>query len=167
MNAIILYFCSDGRGKSPCQGAQTAIHFLPKTDIHHMDQPQASPKIPAYRTRLKAERANAIYVQILDKLTREKLYRDPTYTSIQLAKDLHTNTRYISAAVALGFNGNYSALVNSLRLRDACKMLRSPRYARLTVEEIGLLSGFSSRQAFYLAFHRVYECTPKEYREKT
>lgn len=151
---------------SLCAGMQFGIHFLPKTDIHHMDQPQASPKIPAYRTRLKAERANAIYVQILDKLTREKLYRDPTYTAAQLAKDLHTNTRYISASVALGYNGNYRALINSLRLRDACKMLRSPRYARLSAEEIGLLSGFSSRQAFYLAFHRLYQCTPRKYREK-
>ena len=123
-------------------------------------------KIPAYRTRLKAERANKLYIQILNKLTEEKLYRDPSYTTMRLAADLNTNTRYISAAVALGFNGNYSALVNSLRLRDACKMLRSPRYAHLTAEEIGLLSGFSSRQAFYLAFHRLYQCTPKEYRKQ-
>ena len=31
-------------------------------------------------------------------------------------------------------------------------------------EEIGLLAGFSSRQAFYLAFSRVYDITPRAYR---
>ena len=119
---------------------------------------------PAYRTRLKAERADELYIRILQKLTGEKLYRDPKYTTAKLAKDLHTNTRYISAAVAVSTGQNYCALVNGLRLRDACKMLRSPKYAHLTAEEIGLLSGFASRQAFYTAFSRFYDCTPREYR---
>ena len=119
---------------------------------------------PAYRTRLKAERADELYIRILQKLTGEKLYRDPKYTTAKLARDLHTNTRYISAAVAVSTGQNYCALVNGLRLRDACKMLRSPKYAHLTAEEIGLLSGFASRQAFYTAFSRIYDCTPREYR---
>lgn len=119
---------------------------------------------PAYRSRLNTEKANELYIQILEKLTREKLYRDPQYNTKRLAADLHTNTRYISAAVALCTGNNYSALVNSLRLRDVCKMMRSPKHKDMTVEEIGLLSGFSSRQAFYLAFHRIYACTPRAYR---
>lgn len=126
---------------------------------------ETTPDAPAYRTRLKAERANALYIQILDKLTREKLYRDPACTAARVAAELNTNTRYVSAAVAVCSGGNYSALVNGLRLRDACKMLRSPRYAHLTAEEVGLMAGFSSRQAFYLAFHRLYSCTPKAYRD--
>lgn len=76
---------------------------------------------PAYRSRLNTEKANELYIQILEKLTREKLYRDPQYNTKRLAADLHTNTRYISAAVALCTGNNYSALVNSLRLRDVCK----------------------------------------------
>ena len=57
--------------------------------------------IPAYRNRLKAERADELYIRILQKLTGDKLYRDPKYTTAKLAADLHTNTRYISAAVAV------------------------------------------------------------------
>lgn len=121
---------------------------------------------PAYRSRLKAERANELYIQILEKISKEKLYRDPDYNTAKLAADLNTNTRYISAAVAVNTGGNYNALVNGLRLRDACKMMRSPKYEHMTVEEIGLFSGFASRQAFYLAFHRVYNCTPKDYRKQ-
>lgn len=119
---------------------------------------------PAYRTRLKAEKANELYLRIVEKLTKEKLYRDPSYNTAKLAADLKTNTRYIAAAVAVCTGNNYSALVNSLRLRDVCKMMRSAHYKDMTTEEIGLLSGFSSRQAFYLAFHRIYECTPRAYR---
>ncbi len=119
---------------------------------------------PAYRSKMKGERAATLYAAILQCLTRGRRYRDPSYGTAQLCRDLHTNTRYIAAAVANCTGGNYCALVNSLRLRDACRMLRSPNHADLTAEEIGLLSGFASRQAFYNAFRRVYTCTPRQYR---
>ncbi len=119
---------------------------------------------PAYHSRLNPEKANALYIRILEKLTKEKLYRDPKYNTLRLAADLQTNTRYIAAAVAVCTGGNYSALVNRLRLRDVDKMMRSAQFAGLTTEEIGLMAGFSSRQAFYIAFARVYDCTPRAYR---
>lgn len=128
---------------------------------------EKQPKEPAYRLRLKSEKADELYIRILDHLTRNRRYRNPDYTASQLAKDLKTNTRYISAAIALRTGSNYNALVNSFRLRDACRMLRSPRHAHLSAEEIGLLSGFSSRQAFYAAFRRVYTITPRAYRLQT
>ena len=43
--------------------------------------------IPAYRNRLKAERADELYIRILQKLTGDKLYRDPKYTTAKLAAD--------------------------------------------------------------------------------
>lgn len=121
---------------------------------------------PAYLKRLGPEQVDALYVRIVDRLTRTKLYRDPAYTAARLADDLGTNTRYIAAAVALSTGDNYSALVNGLRLRDACRMMTSHKYRHLTLEEIGLLAGYASRQAFYLAFNRKYHCTPKAYRKQ-
>lgn len=121
-------------------------------------------KEPAYRSRLKATRADELYVQILQKIVVEKNYKNPGYTATRLAKELNTNSRYISAVVAQRMECNFNDFVNSYRLRDACKTLRSPRYAELTAEEIGLMSGFSSRQAFYLAFRKVYDVTPQQYR---
>ena len=131
-----------------------------------MNKPPIERQLAPYCNRLKTERANEIYVKILEHLVKGKRYRDQSYSTKQLAADLKTNTRYISAAIVICTRNNYSALVNSLRLRDACKMLCSPRYAKMSAEEIGLLSGYSSRQAFYLAFGRMYDCTPKEYRKK-
>lgn len=121
-------------------------------------------KEPAYRTRLKSERADELYVRILAQLTQGRRYRNPDYTAAQLARELGTNSRYISATVALRTGSNYSALVNGFRLRDARHMLRSARYAHLSAEEIGLLAGFASRQSFYAAFRRTYGITPRTYR---
>ncbi len=119
-----------------------------------------------YQYRLKGERADKLFVDILEKLVVEKRYKDPAYTAEQLAEELNSNKRYISAVVSLRTGDNYNALVNSYRLRDACRMLRSPRYDDYTAEEIGLLAGFSSRQAFYLAFSRTMKVTPRQYREE-
>lgn len=118
-----------------------------------------------YQFRLKGERADKLFVDILNKLVVEKRYKDPGYTAEQLAEELKTNKRYVSAVVSLRTGDNYNALVNSYRLRDACRMLQSPRYDNYTAEEIGLLAGFSSRQAFYLAFARTMKVTPRQYRE--
>lgn len=131
-----------------------------------MKNPTNPDNVPAYRLRMKTEHANELYVQIVEHLTRNKLYREPTYGTRQLAEDIGTNTRYISAAVATCTGENYNALVNRMRLRDACTMLRAARFSHLSAEEIGLLSGFASRQAFYVAFKRHSDCTPREYREK-
>ena len=117
-------------------------------------------------TRINHEVSDKLYVQIIQKKGVDIRYRAADYSALKLSADLHTNPRYISVVVALHTGGNYSALVNGYRLRDACRMLRSPRYRDYTVEEIGLECGFASRQAFYLAFHRLYKVTPRQYRLK-
>lgn len=128
------------------------------------DNPPQSP-VAASRA-VSRELSDKLYVQIIQKLGVEKHYLDANYTARQLAEEIGTNPRYISDVVARHTGGNYSKLINGYRLRDAQRMLRSPRYARYTAEEIGLMCGFSSRQAFYLAFNREVGCTPRHYRLK-
>lgn len=128
----------------------------------------ASPKkvLPTYCSRLSIERAKDIYVQIVDLLKEDNRYRDPAYNAKEVARTLKTNSRYVSAAVLLSTGDNFRALVNGMRLSDACKMLRSPLFADVTAEEIGLSVGYPLRQSFYLAFQRTMKCTPAEYRKK-
>ena len=127
--------------------------------------PAAAKKpIPAYRSRLKAERSDELFVEIMTSLTQQKLYRDPTFTAKKLATILHTNTRYISSAIANNTAGNYNTLINTLRLRDACAMLRSRRFLHHSIEEIGLLAGFANRQSFYKCFVTTMATTPNAYR---
>lgn len=124
-----------------------------------------STSTPAYSMRLKAERADELYLRIVAALTKKKRYRDPEVTAGRLAGELGTNRRYISAAIVALTGSNFNALLNSLRLRDACRMLGSAKCRDMTVEEIGLLSGFASRQAFYKAFSRIHQSTPLAYRK--
>ncbi|MBR1386803.1 MAG: AraC family transcriptional regulator [Alloprevotella sp.] len=118
------------------------------------------------KSRINSDLADDLYIRIIQKIGLEKRYADPHYSARQLAKDLDTNPRYVSEVVALHTGGNYNALVNGYRLREARRMLTSARYAAMSVEEVGLACGFASRQAFYVAFHREEQITPLQYREK-
>ena len=119
-----------------------------------------------YRERLKAGLVDELYGKILHRIVIEKKYRDPDYSAKALAQDLGTNTRYISAVIGLRFNDNYTGLVNEYRIKDACYLLKDSRYSELTMEDIGLMAGYSRRQSFYVAFYRKTGKSPLAYRRE-
>jgi AraC-like DNA-binding protein len=79
-----------------------------------------------------------------------------------LSELLHINTRNIAAIVQLNTGSNFSKLLNTYRLADAEVMLRNKQ--EFSAEEIGLMSGFGSRQSFYRVFQENYGTTPRKFR---
>ena len=73
-------------------------------------------KEPAYRRRLRSTRSDELFMQMMQRVVMERKYLDPDYSAAQLAADLSTNTRYISAVVAL-HTGRISV---SLSIPTAC-----------------------------------------------
>ena len=88
---------------------------------------------PSYLKRISTERADEIYVRLLQKLTSERRYRDPKCTAKLMAEELGTHPRYISGAVALATGGNYAHLLNTLRGRYACYILSSALYKDMSL----------------------------------
>ena len=85
-------------------------------------------KNAAYRTLIRAELADELYDKILNIIVAQKKYKDPNYSAKDLAKELHTNTRYISAVVNSRFGMNYTSLLNEYRIKDALHLLTDKRY---------------------------------------
>ena len=85
----------------------------------------------------------------------QKKYKDKDYSAKQLAEDLGTNTRYISAVVNVRFHMNYTSYVNQYRIQEA-----------MSLEDISDMVGFSNRQSFYASFFKVNGITPREYKIK-
>lgn len=123
-------------------------------------------KNAAYRSLIRAELADELYDKILNIIVIQKKYRDPNYSAKDLAKELKTNTRYLSAVVNSRFGMNYSCLVNEYRIKDAQHMLSDKRYADMNIEEIGATVGFANRQSFYAAFYKNLKETPAGYRKR-
>lgn len=124
-------------------------------------------KAPLYRSLLSHERVEELYERIMEKFVVEKKYRDPSYSTIEMAKELGTNVRYISAAINMRFQDNYSQLVNDFRIREAMYLLRNYQSRHLNMEQIGQKVGFVNRQSFYAAFYRRNGITPRQYRQES
>lgn len=123
-------------------------------------------KKAAYRTLIRAELADELYDKILNIVVVQKKYRDPNYSAKDLAKELKTNTRYLSAVVNSRFGMNYSCLLNEYRIKDAVHLLVDKRYRDKNVEEISAMVGFANRQSFYAAFYKYVGETPNGYRKR-
>ena len=123
-------------------------------------------KEAGYRGLIRAELADELYDGILTIVVAQKKYRDPEYSAKQLAEDLKTNPRYLSAVINSRFGMNYSSLVNEFRVREAVHMLTDKRYLDMTMEEIGRMSGFANRQSFYAAFFKEKGEAPHQYKKR-
>ena len=106
----------------------------------------------------------SISQDVLYMLEKKKIYLDPGFTAKQMATELHTTTRYLSAVVNSHFKKSYSSLVNEYRIKDAVVLLADKRQRNKTIEEIGLMVGFANRQSFYAAFSKYVGETPRSFR---
>ena len=107
-----------------------------------------------------------MYEKILNIIVIQKRYRDKEFSAKELAKELQTNTRYISAVINSRFNTNFSCLINEYRIKEALHRMTDKRYLDMTIEEIGALVGFANRQSFYASFYRIMGETPNGYRKR-
>lgn len=119
-----------------------------------------------YRSLIRAELADELYDKILNIIVIEKRYRNKDFSAKELAKELNTNTRYISAVINSRFNTNFSCLINEYRIKEAMHRMTDKRYADMTIEEIGKMVGFANRQSFYASFYRIMKETPNDYRKR-
>lgn len=122
-------------------------------------------KDAAYRALVNPKLMDELERRINDIIIVQKKFRDKSYSAKQLAEDLNTNTRYISAVVNVRFHMNYTSYVNKFRIQEAMSMLVDKRYQDLNMEEISDLVGFSNRQSFYASFFKLNGVTPRDYRK--
>ena len=97
------------------------------TELQMQEQEQSPAKKPynirerkiknaAYRGMIRPELADELYDKIMNIVVFQKKYKDPNYSARDLAKELKTNTRYLSAVINSRFGKNYSCLLNEYRI---------------------------------------------------
>ena len=123
-------------------------------------------KEATYRNLVSPMLMDELKEKILNVIVMQKKYKDKNYSAKQLAQELGTNTRYISAVVNVKFHMNYTSFVNKHRIEEAMSILVDKRYQKLRIEEVSDMVGFSNRQSFYDSFYKLIGITPREYRIK-
>lgn len=120
----------------------------------------------SYLSHQSEQRAAAIHLGVLRLLEVERLFRDASITARRVAEMLNETPQSLSSAVAKRTGSNFSVLLAKLRTDEACRLLSSAKHQALTLEEVGLLSGFASRQNFYATFQKHMGMTPRQYRQQ-
>ena len=119
-----------------------------------------------YRSLVSPQLMDELKERILDVIVMQKKYKDRAYSAKQLAEDLGTNTRYVSAVMNVRFHMNYTSFVNKYRIEEAMSILVDKRYQELSIEEVSDMVGFANRQSFYASFYKIMGVTPKDYRQQ-
>ena len=102
-----------------------------------------SEKEAAYRSLVSPGLMDELEEKINNIIIIQKKFKDKNYSAKQLAEDLNTNTRYISAVVNVRFHVNYTSYVNKFRIQEAMSLLVDRRYQDLNMEDISDMVGFS------------------------
>lgn len=107
----------------------------------------------------KSRLNNDIVSQILQYCTEH--YKE-NITVEDVAEKLHISRSSVSHIFSSRLAMNFCDYINSLRLTDAEKMLKSKQ---CSITEISYMSGFSTIRTFNRAFLKRYGISPSEYRK--
>jgi len=98
-------------------------------------------------------------------LSREKPYLNPDFELADLATALEVNPKQVSFACKHILNKKFTDLRAQLRVEHAKALLKKGLIGTITIDAIGVDSGFKSRSTYYDAFKAETGMTPSQYLE--
>ncbi len=115
---------------------------------------------------LSAELSEEIQLRLKKVLVEDKLYLQQDLCMHQLAKEINTNTSYLSRTIKRIYNTNFTTLLNALRINEAEVLLADPKYSSYTIDAIFKECGYKNKSTFYKAFKRITGTEPYKYRKQ-
>lgn len=103
--------------------------------------------------------------KIIDAMLIKELFLDTTLTVHKLAKETNSNSKYVSNVINSEFQQNFAVFINTYRVEKAKKILLNPENQKYTIESISKDVGFNSKSAFNIAFKKITNHTPSEFRK--
>lgn len=96
----------------------------------------------------------------------EEVYKNPSLTLIDVARQMQTNPKQISQIINQGFGMNFNDFVNFYRTQAVIDQLKSGKHSLLTLLAIAFECGFNSKSTFNRAFRKSTNLTPREFLKK-
>lgn len=116
-------------------------------------------------TKANGHNKNGELIQKLESyLQQTHFYLEQTVCLSDLAKDLSTNTQYLSRAINDHYGMNFNSFINRLRIRKMITMMRDENN-NLSLWGMGQQVGFRSKGAYIKAFRNETGLSPNEYLE--
>lgn len=107
--------------------------------------------------------------KVLDDLhyhmVSSKCFTKEDLTIIDVSEAIAVHPRKISQAINSLLHTNFNNYINSFRVEYAKELFIDDKAKQLSIEGIGIESGFHSKSTFYAAFRKIEGTTPAQYRE--
>lgn len=111
-----------------------------------------------------SEKTEQIILDKLKKFEDSEKYINPKVSLQFLAKQLDTNTKYLSEIINKSKGQNFNNYINELRIHYILRKLKSePKYQNYKVSSLGEECGFNSRNTFTLAFKTALGISPAKF----
>lgn len=115
---------------------------------------------------LSEELYKKILLDLQKAMTEEKLYLRQDLSMHQLAKEIKTNTTYLSRIIKETYKTNFSTFLNSLRINEAKTIFANEQYHNFTIDAISRECGYKNKSTFNKAFRNITGFKPNEYRKQ-
>lgn len=113
---------------------------------------------------LPAETVEIINTNLIRFLKDDQGYLDPNIKINNIAKEIGTNTKYLSYIINSRYQKSFSAFMNDFRIEHAKELLSKKEYNQYTIESIARMSGFNSKSLFNSVFKKATGKTPSEFK---
>ena len=110
-----------------------------------------------------ADPLQVLYERLQHLIETEALYKNEGLTLAGLAKEAHSNEKYVSNAISRFAQTNFSNFINYYRIQEAKRLLRSPQL-QSSITDAMLECGFGHKSTFYAAFKKFTGMTPTQFR---
>ncbi|WP_432411490.1 helix-turn-helix domain-containing protein [Rasiella sp. SM2506] len=100
----------------------------------------------------------------LNEFESSTKFTDSKMNLTVLAKQLKSNSKYISEIIHTHKQKNFNSYINELRINYIIKLMKTDKtYLNYKVSYLAETSGFSSHSAFTVVFKNITDFTPKQF----
>jgi len=95
---------------------------------------------------------------------QDKLFLDKNLSLHSFAKEVNSNSKYLSKYINNEYGKNFSSFITEFRILEAKSLLKDPAYNVYTIESIADMVGYNSKSSFNNAFKKIVGMTPSEFK---
>ena len=119
------------------------------------------------KQKLSGKDKEKMIMSHIEKFIKEReLYLDPFLSLNKLSEYIQMAPYRLSAIINNIQKEKFSNYINGFRVNKAIEIMKKDKEKNLTLEDVALQSGFSSRSNFYTHFKRIKGMTPKQFRDQ-
>lgn len=166
MIMIMLYFQKQKAYEALVRKNLESVEAEKSVISSDQNQPIDERELQKPKQALPDELAHRLLQDLRKLIDIEKNWLKPDLNMNDVARQLNTNTAYLSKVINEHLDTNFTAYINEFRVKEARRMLADKNCAHLSIEGISKMVGFNSKSAFNVAFRKFTGLTPSMFQQQ-